>query len=244
MLYLTYWSATMISFHGDINIKEQLIKNLEQHMACDALVQHHAYWSNGKGCAVGCSIVDFGGKPGDHKEYERLFGIPQVLAHLEDGIFEGLAPENSKSWPIDFIKSIPVGKDLSTVWPRFSAWLLVDPEHGVINYAITGEQRDAIKKVVELYKRDNVTKGEWREARNTAAAAAAAAADAASAAAAAAAAAAAYAAAAAAAYAAAAAADSAADADAAVYADAAADSGRKEYVKHQSESLINVLRNT
>jgi hypothetical protein len=124
----------MISFHGKPELKDQLLKNLRAHHAADEFYQGH-YWDDGKGCAVGCSIVDFGGNTGDHEEYERLFGIPRVLARLEDGIFEGLSVDESKWWPIAFIEAIPVGVEMVLVFYRFMEWLLIDPSDGVIKYA-------------------------------------------------------------------------------------------------------------
>ncbi len=124
----------MPTFHGKQELKDQLLSNLHAHQAADEFIQG-TYWSDGKGCAVGCSIVDFGGRTDDHAEYERLFGIPRVLAQMEDGIFEGLSVDDSKWWPVAFIKAIPVGVEMDLVFYRFMEWLLIDPVDGVIKYA-------------------------------------------------------------------------------------------------------------
>ena len=98
----------MLSFHGKPEIKEQLIANLQSHAEADAFRQG-LYFDDGKGCAVGCSLFDFGEETDDHSAYERLFGIPRVLARIEDGIFEGLSVEDSKWWPLAFSNAVPVG---------------------------------------------------------------------------------------------------------------------------------------
>ena len=110
----------MLSYHNDPKIKEAIIKKLVRHYELDEIVQG-TYWENGKGCAIGCTIDS-----NDHAEYEKRFGIPEILARLEDRIFEGLALGDAKEWPIQFMKAIPVGVDLSRVQYKFMHWLLTD----------------------------------------------------------------------------------------------------------------------
>lgn len=110
----------MKAYHGDPQIKTGILKQLEAHRAADQLVKG-VYWSAGKGCAVGCTIHS-----GNHMEYEHRFGIPVILARLEDCIFEGLPNDQAMGWPIRFMSAIPVGSDLSLVGWRFLHWLLTD----------------------------------------------------------------------------------------------------------------------
>src|SRR5581483_1084383 len=59
-----------------------------------------------------------------------------------------------KLWPTRFLKAIPVGADLSLVWPQFAVWLLIDEKHGVIRFA--GERSDvrqAIERTAALWQR-------------------------------------------------------------------------------------------
>ena len=167
----------MRAFENTVATKEQLGANLQAHFAADHFRQGR-YWEGGKGCAVGCSLVDFGGKPDNHADYERLFGIPRVLARLEDGIFEGLPIEDAKTWPLRFVDAIRPGADLSMVWPRFAVWLLVDNEHGVVKFA-SEKSKIAIEAVADLYSRqiagETVTRDQFDQAARYAAAAYAAA---------------------------------------------------------------------
>jgi hypothetical protein len=246
----------MIAYHGKQEIKDQYLARVKAHRAADELIKG-TYWENGKGCAVGCTVHS-----NQHASYETELGIPRLLARLEDGIFERLPNDLAMTWPERFLDAIPVGKDLSLVWPKFAHWMLLDSEYGVIRFAKTEKTRTVIQKVGELYKQSSegieIEKDIWFAASASASASASAdaaayAASAASAAADADAAAAyaAYAAADAAAYAASAAADAAsaaaaadaASAAAAYAASAAADTAdaRTKWRITQSEKLLELL---
>ena len=148
----------MKAFHNDRKIKEHYLSRVRAHAAADEIVQG-LYWQNGKGCAVGCSV-----NSSDHSAYEREMGIPQVLARLEDRIFEGLELSEAKKWPVEFLESISVGADLSLVWSHFAIWILTDPEHGVSRF----NKSTAITDVAALYQLQidgkNPTIEEWRKA--------------------------------------------------------------------------------
>src|SRR6195256_1573688 len=238
--------SKLIAFHNDHQLKADVLAEVERHRLNDQIVKGaYGKGSNGgwKGCGVGCSLHSLNlirgtaFKTSDHSAYEKGFGSPRILARLEDGIFENLPAERVPLWPGQFLAAVPVGVDLSLIWPRFAVWMLIDPQGGVLQFAKRAQSQLAIKNVAENFQRwaetgaNPLKSSDWRKLRVAAAAAADAyaAADAAYAAAYAAAAYAAYAAAddaaAAAAYAADAAAAAAAAADAAdaYAADAAAD---------------------
>src|SRR6202008_414365 len=110
----------MLAFHNDQKIKDKYLSRVIAHQKADEIVKG-IYWKNGKGCAVGCTIHG-----NDHSKYEKELGIPIILARLEDGIFENLPDDLAKLWPEQFLNAINVGSDLSSVWPKFANWLLVD----------------------------------------------------------------------------------------------------------------------
>jgi hypothetical protein len=162
----------MQAYHADTELKNRFVTLLEGHAAADRIVQGR-YWERGRGCAVGCSIESMRQISGrkdlahdDHAVYEEMIGVPRILARLEDGIFEGLPSEEAQSWPIRFASAIRPGADLSLVWSRFAVWLLVDPEAGVIRFARTVKQREAIQHVADLYQRqiggEAIATSEWR----------------------------------------------------------------------------------
>jgi hypothetical protein len=132
----------MIAYHGDPKIKERLLAQLQAHHDADEIVKGK-YWENGKGCAVGCTVHS-----GDHAQYEPLYGIPQMLARLEDTIFEGLPNERSKMWAIEFADAVEEGTDLSLVGWKFQHWLLIDEKiNPGINHPLV---RDAVKRCADV----------------------------------------------------------------------------------------------
>jgi hypothetical protein len=152
----------LLAYHGKQSIKDDLIVQLEAHYEADEIISG-IYWANGKGCAVGCTVHS-----GNHADYEPMYGIPQILAHLEDAIFESLPKIRQKKWPLKFAKAINVGADLSLVWPKFAVFLLTDKIHGIIQYAKTEDQRKAIQKVSDLYSSNGfITLDQWIQERNT-----------------------------------------------------------------------------
>ncbi len=131
----------MKAFHGDKAIKEKYLARLEVHRKADELIRGTG-WNGHKGCAVGCTLEKY-----DHKSYETELGIPEVLAWLEDAIFEGLPLEKSMTWPTQFLEAIQVGADLSKVWHHFAVWLLIDPIDGVFKF----NNHEAIRHVADLH---------------------------------------------------------------------------------------------
>ena len=150
------------AFHGNPAIKATYLARVRAHREADELI-HGTYWEDGKGCAVGCTIHG-----SDHSDYERKLGVPTILAYLEDRLFESLPAEAAQQWPAAFLEAIPVGADLSLVWPKFAVWLLTDPQDGVVRFA-WGKGRHAITWVSELYQRmcagQSVSLDEWTAAR-------------------------------------------------------------------------------
>jgi hypothetical protein len=112
----------MLSYHSDPSIKSNYLARVAGHADADEIIKGR-YWENGKGCAVGCTIHGE-----THESFERELGIPQMLAWLEDVIFEGLPNRLAKTWPERFLLSIAPGRDLSPVGWRFLHWLLTESE--------------------------------------------------------------------------------------------------------------------
>jgi hypothetical protein len=248
-------TTNMKPFHNKPKLKKMLLIEIEKHQKADEIAQGSYGGENGPWCAVGCAIHSLNVKlnktypTGDHSVYETELGIPRVIAKLEDTIFEGLAPKEAKEFPYKFISAIPVGADLSLVWPKLALWFLTDKLDGVLQYAKTDKTKEAIENVGKLYAR--VVLGEIvsiaerkvaRDAANAAYTAAYTAADAAAATAAA------TAADAAAATAAATAADAAytatyaAAASAATYAAAATAAARRKYYSKLAKKLIELVK--
>ena len=140
----------MIAFQNTTVTKLDVLAQLRAHAAADQIIKGQ-YWENGKGCAVGCTVHS-----DNHAEYETRFGIPQMLARLEDCIFEGLPNADAMAWPVRFMEAVPEGADLSRLSWRFLHWLLTDETvNPGINHPLV---RDAVKQCADVLLR--LTEGE------------------------------------------------------------------------------------
>lgn len=155
--------------------KDQLLAALAAHREANRLVQE-AYWSEGRGGAVGCSIHDF--RPGsedDEDLYEPLFGIPRALAWLEDSIFMNLTWEEARLWPEQFVRVIRPGSDLTMVGDHFLYWLLSGEDSPLAPWKEENHMRRAAMIVKRRMARDEPSQDEWTAVRDAADAAASAA---------------------------------------------------------------------
>ena len=137
----------MQAFHNDPAIKAKYLERVAAHRHLDQLVQGTG-WESDRGCAVGCTLDAY-----DHARYPIELGIPIQLAYLEDQLFELQPFVDAQAWPSRFLTAIPVGADLTGVWPQWAVWMLEDSAHGVIRYA--GDRQDviaAIRGVADLYR--------------------------------------------------------------------------------------------
>jgi hypothetical protein len=152
----------MLAYRSDPAIKSAILADLDRHRIANAFVQSYGYWENGRGCAVGCTIHS-----DDHLEYEFRFGIPAILARLEDCIFEGLPIDLARQWPMRFMDAIIPGADLSLVGWQFLHWLLTDAS---INPGIDHPTvRDAVRQCAAVL--ESAARGatiDWTTARTAA----------------------------------------------------------------------------
>ena len=152
--------------------KEFIISEIKEHIKADRLVQG-SYWTDGKGCAVGCSIrsakikLKLEIKEGDHSQYEKLMGIPEWLAHLQDRIFEGLDKKESSSWVLDFFEAINVGADLEKAkYPILIG--IVESSYNDFDHDQSPECKKAIDDVLDLLRSSETDVDKLRSVRNTA----------------------------------------------------------------------------
>ena len=132
----------MLSYHNNPKLKEQLEKQMELHTINDEIIQNK-YWEKGKGCFIGCAAHS-----DDPQILEDVYGIPLVLSRIAECIFESLPSKDAKTFPLEIVRSIPVGVDLDYIWPEFAIWLLIDPEHGVARV----NNNPAITNLAKLYQ--------------------------------------------------------------------------------------------
>jgi hypothetical protein len=138
----------LVAFHGDPALKAFYLDRLRSHVRQDEIVQGGFKWTASKGGVIGCTVHS-----NDRSRYEPDLGIPAEVASLEESIFERLPAEEAKRFSLEFLEAVPVGADLSFVWPAIARWLLIDPERGIIRFAQSAETRAAIQRVADLYAR-------------------------------------------------------------------------------------------
>jgi hypothetical protein len=114
----------MKTFTKTVATKAQVLKVAKSHQKADSYRQTFGYWNAGKGCSVGCILHSFGAVVDEHKESERLFGIPEEMTMLQDRIFEGLPKAKSDEWTVRYFEAIPRGVDLAPVLINFKVRLL------------------------------------------------------------------------------------------------------------------------
>ena len=150
----------MLAYHNDQAIKSKLLADLQAHADADRLVKGQ-YWENGKGCAVGCTLHSVGaaGNANNHAEYETRLGIPQMLARLEDTIFEGLPNADAMRWPVRFSAAINPGADLSLVGWKWLHWLLIDGLPRVNDAAATAAIKQCADVLLPLMRGEPVDRG-------------------------------------------------------------------------------------
>ena len=160
------------AYFNDEKLKEKIVAQVLGHQEADEIIKGQ-YWEDGKGCAVGCiTHTDIDDNP--HEALEAMTGIPEWCAHLIEGLFEGLPNEEAKKFPLAFVEAVPVGFDK---WDElrhdFLAWLLMDSEHGVIQYSAgLPDVEKAIKEVAKLHSERCEDEAKWKADRFAAYAAA------------------------------------------------------------------------
>jgi hypothetical protein len=154
---------SLIAFRKTEISKPVILKQLRVHAKADQLIKGQ-YWQDGKGCAVGCTV-----HCGDHSLYEPKFGIPQMLARLEDCIFEGLPNVKAKAWPIRFMDAIVPGTELVLVGWKFMHWILTDDKAtpGILDPLVCEAVKGAAAIIAKLAAGETIdASAAWSAARS------------------------------------------------------------------------------
>ena len=136
----------MLAYHNDVAVKEKYVARMDEHIKADELIRGVGFSSEGKGCAVGCTLNDY-----NHSKYPYELGVPEWLGRLEDALFEGMSLEKSKTFPLLFLQAINVGSDLENIKAPFLIYIL----EGVLDKFDHQEFPDVLKtieNVIELYR--------------------------------------------------------------------------------------------
>ncbi|MGI4873076.1 MAG: hypothetical protein ACRYFX_18105 [Janthinobacterium lividum] len=163
------------AFHQDSALKARYLARIQAHQRAGEVVRGRGPgaptdtptgWC---GSAAGCT-VHVADAP--YTAAETQLGVPRLLVQLEDLLFEGLSAERRQTWASDFLQAVPVGANLTAVWPQLATWLLLDANDGLLRLAKTDEQRQTIRGAAALYQQPllgaDAAPDEWQATVNTA----------------------------------------------------------------------------
>ena len=148
--------------------KKDFVKELKNHQKLDAFIKGKYDSGDGKGCAVGCSLMSVAKinnehfAKDNHSLYEKYLGIPEWLARVEDTIFEGVSLKRSKTWPVEFAQAIPIGVDLESIKSKL---MIVVMKRNLKNFDHDKypQVKSAIDNVIKLWKRKDIGSQDWQE---------------------------------------------------------------------------------
>ena len=143
----------MRAFHNNPAFKEHHLAQIRMPQMRQEIIQKDE-WNDGRdaaGCVIrGYNVLDF----------EIKLGIPNVLGSVLKSIFLRLPPETAGDFLEAFMLSIKPGADLSRVWQKMAAWLLVDRDEGISKFAVSGAE--VIFEIAELYRNSSTEISRWR----------------------------------------------------------------------------------
>ena len=87
---------------------------------------------------------------------EKFVAMPAKLNEATSGAqlqSAGCDPARAKEWPQRFLEAIPVGADLSLVWPKWMLWILLDETQGVFRHLKNPEVKEKFLRVTALFER-------------------------------------------------------------------------------------------
>ncbi|MGI4871323.1 MAG: hypothetical protein ACRYFX_09105 [Janthinobacterium lividum] len=165
--------APLHAFRHEPALKAQCIARVAAHRAAGDLVRGvgvgQATPTGWRGSAIGCS---FQTTTAPYVAAPTQLGVPPIVAGLLECFFDQLPDDQYQDWPEQFWQAIPVGADLSGVWPRFVQWLLLDSTHGLRRMAQSPEQGQAVEEAGARYAphvdAPDASRTDWQAPRFTA----------------------------------------------------------------------------
>ena len=99
----------MLTYLNDPTLKQTFVRRMDDHIALDQVIQGTGY-SNGRGCAVGCTYNEY-----DYSLGPSRLGFTEWYEKLRDKIFEGLPAAEAPAFALASLSEVPVGVDLEQV---------------------------------------------------------------------------------------------------------------------------------
>lgn len=155
----------MRAFHGDADLKRQLVDRLDADFAAGLIEGGQTGWSGGRGSVAG-SLA----RNGDLRITEDRIGIPEdvltVLDHLTGHLHFDQVPRAETARR--FLAACAVGAELGAVVPKLIGRLGMDPDEnpeGDTESPVAA----AIDRWLEVEAREEVRRSGWTEAQEAAA---------------------------------------------------------------------------
>lgn len=149
---------TLLTFHSSQETKDKYLSRVRLHRKADHIIQGIT-WSNGKGCAVGCTLEYY-----NHDAYPNELGLPVWLAYLEDALFEGMSNSDAKLFPENLLDAIPIGVDVEQVKKPFLSCLL-ESTLDKFDHKLYPDVLKSVTTVIALLNNPEATEEEYKEAR-------------------------------------------------------------------------------
>ncbi len=131
----------MATFHGNPKVKAEFLHRVRDHRLADEIIQG-AYNYQGKWDAIGATVHS-----GNHIDYEKLLGIPFVIARIQDRVHEALPDPDFKFWPEAFLEAIPVGVTLKMAPYKFFAKVMYGTKYSLFTSEVNHSTETDLKVV-------------------------------------------------------------------------------------------------
>jgi len=130
------------AYHGSPALKEELLARVAVHAASNDIPKRDGSTRRPSPFHAPGATSWVRDSAAPYLAMERQWGIPQMLARLEDVIYQGIPYSDAMAWPRRFAESMPVGADLSRVGWRFL--------HGILTEAVGNIQPEILLLGVEV----------------------------------------------------------------------------------------------
>jgi hypothetical protein len=140
----------MRAYHGNPALKEDLLARVAAHAAANEITKRDGYTRRPSPFhAPGATSW---GRDSDapYVAMEEQWGIPQMLAQLEDVIYQGIPYGDAKAWPWRFAESVPIGVDLSRVCWRYLHGILTEAVANIPPGIVLLGVREAVGQCAEI----------------------------------------------------------------------------------------------
>lgn len=144
----------ILSFHNDPKIKEECV-NVAQKMHLEGRFQISGLREYGMGVAQ--AVTD----SFDKSDFEKMYGLPIWLAHLEENINDDIGNNFGTDYPVNLIKVIPVGVNKEQFQSVYHKYCI----HVLENVCKGTKDNKAISNMILLHKKGEKDEQVWKDAQ-------------------------------------------------------------------------------